>query len=380
MSDVPRRCEECGEDNPERARFCLACGAPLEVSREEERKLVSILFVDLVDFTARSDQADPEDVRDALEAYHRCAKERIEHFGGTVEKFIGDAVMAVFGAVSHGDDAERAVRAGLQVLTAIDGLGTDEPDLGLAARAAVNTGEAVVAVGRRAAGDAIAIGDVVNTAARLQSAAPPGRLIVGSETYRATRHAIAYEELPAVNAKGKSEPVRAWLAVEAFGPPAERAVTVSPMVGRDRELALLETIWEQAVGDRRLQAVTAIGPPGIGKSRLAREIAERVEHRGARVLRGKCQPYDEQTGYPAFGQVVKQVAGVFDTDPRPSPAARSTTSRRRCCRTRSRTRSPAISPSSSGWAPTSPPTSRSSSSTRRGASWSASGTSGRPSS
>jgi class 3 adenylate cyclase len=266
-------CAQCGEDNPERARFCLNCGAPLGAAppvARQERKLVSVLFVDLVGFTSRSDQADPEDVRDMLERYHARAKEEIEQYGGVVEKFIGDAVMAVFGApVTHGDDAERAVRAGLRVLEGIDELNRDDPQLELQARAAVNTGDAVVAVGTDGrSGEALAMGDVVNTASRLQGAAPSGRLIVGETTYRATRATIRYEELPAVDAKGKREPVPAWLAVEALPAPAERPVGKAPMVGRDREMSLLASLWERAVGERRPHLVTMIGPPGIGKSRL----------------------------------------------------------------------------------------------------------------
>ena len=158
--------------NPPGARFCSACGAPFgEVpASQEERKLVSVLFVDLVDSTARADKADPEDVREMLNAYHREAKQCIEQYGGVVEKFIGDAVMAVFGApIAHGDDAERAVRAGLRVLEAIG-------RLDLAARAAVNTGDAIVSVEQMRSGEALATGDVVNTAARLQSDAPDDSL------------------------------------------------------------------------------------------------------------------------------------------------------------------------------------------------------------
>jgi class 3 adenylate cyclase len=186
--------------------------------------LVSVLFVDLVGFTSRSDRADPEDVRDTLQTYHTHVKQQIEQYGGTVEKFIGDAVMAVFGApTAHGDDAERAVRAGLRVLEAIEDLNREQPGLDLAARGAVNTGEAVVAIGSGPpSGEALAMGDVVNTASRLQTAAPPGRLIVGDETYRATRTVIRYEPLAAVAAKGKREPVAAWLAVAPIGGPADR--------------------------------------------------------------------------------------------------------------------------------------------------------------
>src|SRR2546426_10653254 len=226
------RCGRCGEENPERARFCLACGAPLDAEPvKQERKLVSVLFVDLVDFTRRSDRADPEDVRDTLRAYQSAAQERIDHFGGTMEKFIGDAIMAVFGArVSHGDDAERAVRAGLAVLQAVGGLN-------LEARGAVNTGEAVVSVASGpATGEALAMGDVVNTASRLQTSAPAGRLVVGEETYRLARNAIDFQPLASVEAKGKAEPVRAWLAVAPVAAGPSRPDF--PLVGRERELAL----------------------------------------------------------------------------------------------------------------------------------------------
>src|SRR5260370_393936 len=163
------RCGRCGEENPERARFCLACGAPLTGESRQERKVISVLFADLVGFRGHSHDGDPEDVRDTLHAYHGAAKEAIESYGGNLEKFIGDAVMAVFGApISHGDDAERAVRAGLRVLAAVE-------DLGLRARAAVNTGEAVVAVrGAANSGPGPAMGDVVNTPSRRPAAAPAG--------------------------------------------------------------------------------------------------------------------------------------------------------------------------------------------------------------
>src|SRR5262245_49521517 len=167
-AEAPLICSNCGEENPPGSRFCNSCGAELvQAAVQEERKLVSVLFVDLVEFTARSDRADPEDFRDTLELYHSAVRRSIEEYGGVLEKFIGDAVMAVFGApVSHGDDAERAVRAGFRVFKTID----------LPARAAVNTGEAIVSVDQARSGEALATGDVVNTAARLQNTAPPGRV------------------------------------------------------------------------------------------------------------------------------------------------------------------------------------------------------------
>jgi class 3 adenylate cyclase/tetratricopeptide (TPR) repeat protein len=310
------RCSGCGAENPSHSRFCSSCGAPLDgaAARREERKLVSVLFVDLVGFTSRSDRADPEDVRDALSLYHGEAKQRIEQHGGTVEKFAGDAVMAVFGApIAHGDDAERAVRAGLAVLESIDELNSAH-GLDLAARAAVNTGDAVVAVGGDRGGQALAIGDVVNTASRLQTAAPEGRLIVGEDTHRATRHAISYEALESVQAKGKAEPVQAWLALEPVGGPAERPMAAHPLIGRDRELELMRSLWERAVAERRPHLVTLLAPPGIGKSRLCREVSALVSEDGGQVLRGRCVPYGAQTGYQAFSQIIRAATGIFESD------------------------------------------------------------------
>jgi class 3 adenylate cyclase/tetratricopeptide (TPR) repeat protein len=301
-------CDRCGSENTASARFCSSCGNRLGGAAEEERKLVSVLFVDLEGFTASSDDADPEDVRDLLEAYHASAKECIEQYGGTVEKFIGDAVMAVFGApVAHGDDAERAVRAGLRVLEQVEAHG-------LSARAAVNTGEAVVRLADQASGEAIALGDVVNTASRLQSHAPTGRVLVGDATFRSTRQAIRYEPHDAVTAKGKAEPVTAWLAVEAF-PRAEGDIpSAVAFVGRGRELELVGSVWNQAVSDRRPHVVTVLGSPGVGKSRLCREVAALVAADGGQILRGRCLPYEETTGYHAFSLIVRQVAGIFDSD------------------------------------------------------------------
>ena len=308
-------CTRCGRTAPPDASFCAACGAPLaREAPHEERRLVSILFVDLEGFTASADAADPEDVRDALGRYHDVARERIESYGGTLEKFIGDAVMAVFGApVAHGDDAERAVRAGLRVLEGIDELRGQGFDL--AARAAVNTGEAIVSVNRRDAGEALAIGDVVNTASRLQSGAPAGRLVVGAETRRATRHAVEYAPLPSLDAKGKAEPVEMWLATRIVSEPAERRGSSGLFVGRARELDLVRSVWRQATLERRPHVVTVVGPAGIGKSRLCREIVTEVEAADGVFLRGRCLPYEEQTGYHASAQIVRHAFGIFDSDP-----------------------------------------------------------------
>ena len=230
-----------------------------------------------------------------------------------MEKFIGDAVMAVFGApVAHGDDAERAVRAGLRVLAQVEAHG-------LSARAAVNTGEAVVRLTEQASGEAIAMGDVVNTASRLQSHAPTGRLIVGDATYRSTRQTIRYEPHDAVTAKGKAEPLAAWVAVEVLPRVEGDVPSAAAFVGRGRELELVRSVWNQAVSDRRPHVVTVLGSPGVGKSRLCREVAALVAADGGQILRGRCLPYEETTGYHAFSQLVRQVAGIFDSDAPASP-------------------------------------------------------------
>jgi class 3 adenylate cyclase/tetratricopeptide (TPR) repeat protein len=313
-------CPNCGEENPERARFCLACGTALEAAPSgEERKVVSVLFVDLVGFTAGADRADPEDVRATLRPYHERVSREIERFGGTVEKFVGDAVMAVFGApVAHEDDAERAVRAGLRILDAIAELNEHE-QLDLSVRAAVATGEAVVQLGAQpGTGEGIATGDVVNTAARLQGQAPVGGLIVNEQACRATRQAIRYEELPGLELKGKHEPVAAWQAISAtsrFGVDAEVAPP-TPFVGRDRELRLLQDTFERMVGESEIQLVTIIGEPGVGKTRLLAEFRAWVDDRPELVYwrQGRCLPYGDGITFWALGEIVKAHAGILESD------------------------------------------------------------------
>jgi len=270
-------CPKCGRESTADARFCSGCGSPLvaePAAAREERKVVSVVFVDLVGHTGRSEVSDPEDVRATLAPYHARARDELERHGGTVEKFIGDAVMAVFGApIAHEDDAERAVRAALAVR---DAMVEDELDV----RVAVNTGEALVALDARAAeGEALIAGDVVNTASRIQSAAPTNGVLVGAATFRATERAIAYEEAPPVVAKGKAEPVAVWLAL---GPRARFGVDVGQhggarLVGRDVELRLLRDAFERARNERSTQLVTLVGAPGLGKSRLAWELFRLID-------------------------------------------------------------------------------------------------------
>jgi class 3 adenylate cyclase len=311
-------CPACGQDNPEIARFCLACGAPLEgeAPRREERRVVSVVFVDLVGFTSRSEHLDPEDVRAILTPYHGTVRDELESFGGVVEKFVGDAVMAVFGApTAHGDDPERAVRAALAVRDAVATLNAERPELELRIRGAVNTGEAVVTLtARPALGEAMVAGDVVNTASRLQQHAPVGEIVVGEETYRATRAAIEYEPVEPVTAKGKAEPIRAWRAVAASSATGERDLSTTPFVGRAREVGLLDATWERVERERRPHLITVLGPPGVGKSRLTAEFTGRISVRGGRVVRGRCLPYRERSAYGAFAAQVKDLAGIFDSD------------------------------------------------------------------
>jgi class 3 adenylate cyclase len=304
-------CTHCGQENPDIARFCNACGAPLVEPGQpgEERRIISVMFVDLAGFTGRAEQLDPEDVRAILTPYYERVREELQRHGGTVEKFIGDAVMGVFGApTAYGDDPERAVRAAFAVRD------WAEQD-GLEVRIAVNTGEAIVELEARPGhGEAMVAGDVVNTAARLQTAAPVGAVLVGEETYAATRNAVEYRPAQPVLAKGKSAPVRAWLALRATSQAGERPMAPVPMIGRDRELAVLTGIWERVVDEGRTQFVTVFGPAGIGKSRLALELSQLVADQGARVVRGRSTPYGTSMPYGAFAQQVKQIARIFDSD------------------------------------------------------------------
>jgi class 3 adenylate cyclase len=304
-------CAKCGSENPDGAKFCNACGAQLgEPGRiGEERRLVSVLFVDLVGFTSRSEKLDPEDVRAFLVPYYERVRRELESHGGKVEKFVGDAVMGVFGApVTYGDDAERAVRAAFAVRDWAE-------QEGLELRVAVNTGEAIVALDASPErGETFVAGDVVNTAARLQSASPVGAVLVGEETYVGTRGSIEYRPAQPVVAKGKGAPVQAWLALRATSAIGERPAAPVPMLGRDRELTVLTGAWERVVDEGRSHFVTVFGPAGIGKSRIALELAQLVAGQGARVIRGRSTPYGASSPYSAFAQQVKQISRIFDSD------------------------------------------------------------------
>jgi class 3 adenylate cyclase len=310
-----RLCPVCNQENTELARFCLACGAALtSEAPREERKVVSVLFADLVGFTSRAEQLDPEDVRAVLAPYWERLRSELEKRGGTVEKFIGDAVMALFGApIAHDDDPLRAVGAAL----AIRDWAREEDDLQV--RIAVNTGEALVLLGARPAeGEGMAAGDVVNTTARLQTAAPVNGVLVGETTYRATRDVVEYAEHEPVMAKGKTEPIPVWEALQVrsrIGVDVERATL--PLVGRTRELGVIVDAFERAKSEREPQLVTLVGVPGIGKSRLVGEFFTHLE--GAPDLvwwrQGRAMPYGDGVSFWAVAEMVKAQAGIEENDP-----------------------------------------------------------------
>ena len=242
------------------------------------RKTVTVLFADVTGSTALGESLDPEALRHVMSRYFEQARAILERHGGTVEKFIGDAVMAVFGVpVTHEDDALRAARAAAELRDA---------DLGVVLRIGVNTSGVVAAEG-----ETLVTGDAVNVAARLEQAAAPGEILLGDSTYRLARNAVRVEAHVAIDAKGKSEPVAAWTLVNVLDDaPAFTRRLDSPFVGRGEELAALTTAFDRAAATRSAQRVTIFGAAGIGKSRLARELVQAVDGR-ARVVVGRCLAY-----------------------------------------------------------------------------------------
>ncbi|HKT44903.1 MAG TPA: AAA family ATPase [Gaiellaceae bacterium] len=308
-------CASCSRDLAGEFSFCPFCGAPVGAATgpAEERKVVTCLFCDLVGFTSRAERLDPEDVRAMLRPYHARVRDELERRGGTVEKFIGDAVMAVFGApVAHEDDPERAVRAAF----AIRDSAREE---GVELRIGIATGEALVTLDARPAeGEGMASGDVVNTAARLQSAAPVYGVLVGETTFRATRRTIVYREVAPVAAKGKKDPVPAWEAVEArsrFGTEVLDHVTAE-LVGRERELDVLRSALDRVRSERSSQLVTLVGVPGMGKSRLVHELSRVVNAESDLTTwrQGRCLAYGDGVTFWALAEIVKAHAGVLEGD------------------------------------------------------------------
>jgi class 3 adenylate cyclase/tetratricopeptide (TPR) repeat protein len=316
-------CPACGQENPPGFRFCGACGAALEAEvQREERKLVTALFADIVGSTASAEHLDPEDVRARLAPYYARVRSELVRFGGTVEKFIGDAVVALFGApAAHEDDPERAVRAALAVRNAIADLNAEDAWLDLHIRIGVNTGEALIVVGARTTeGEGMATGDVMNTAARLQSAAPVDGIVVGAATYEATADAIEYRAADAIQAKGKSEPVPVWEVVGARRPPSRRAPSGTRLVGRERELEVFDEVWRRVRDDRSPGLATVVGPPGIGKSRLLVEFAARADE--ATVHWGRSLSYGEGITYWAIAEILKDAAGILVDDAEEATSAK----------------------------------------------------------
>jgi class 3 adenylate cyclase/tetratricopeptide (TPR) repeat protein len=306
-------CASCGAENREGARFCDSCGAPLAEAApaREVRKVVTVLFCDVTGSTALGERIDPESLRRVMSRYFETAKAIVERHGGTVEKFIGDAVMAVFGVPTvHEDDALRAVRAAGELRGGLEGLNDElERDYGtrLELRMGVNTGEVVTGTEER-----LATGDAVNVAARLEQAAQPGEVLLGEETYGLVREAVDAEPAPPLEAKGKAETLLAHrlLSVQA-GAPVRRHD--APMIGRERQRVLLDNAFANVVGERACHLFTILGVAGVGKSRLAAEFLAGIED--ATVVRGRCLSYGEGISYWSVTEVVKQLVPDGTTGP-----------------------------------------------------------------
>ncbi|MEZ5382700.1 MAG: adenylate/guanylate cyclase domain-containing protein [Microthrixaceae bacterium] len=316
-------CPSCGADAPPEARFCGTCGLSLR-AQVEERRVVSVLFADLVGFTGLSEQLDPEQIKHLVDA----AFERLVHdvvtFGGRVDKIVGDAVVALFGApVAHEDDAERAVRAALRMQETLNQFAS-ETSLAIRMRVGVNTGEVLVGA-LRAGGDYTAMGDVVNIASRLQTSADPGTVLVGASTRLATEDTIGYEPQGALVVRGRDEPVEAFRALEPKARPGARPWSPRmPLVGRNTELSLLGDAVSASIERSRALVLLLSGDAGVGKSRLADELAERANQvNGARTFTGRFIPYGEANQWSAIAEVLRQGLGLGEEAP--EDEARSTT-------------------------------------------------------
>ncbi len=325
-------CPNCGTANSADSKFCGECATPLTGAAAAgaqttlgaapspgtsaagaERRLVSVLFADLVGFTPFAEERDAEDTREMLSRYFEIASDVIKRYGGTVEKFIGDAVMAVWGTpVAHEDDAERSVRAGLELVDAVRALGPT-----IQARAGILTGEAAVTLG--ATNQGMVAGDMVNTAARLQGVAQPGTVLVGEATMRATEAAIAFEPLGDQDLKGKAAPVPAWRALRVVAERGGRNRTEAleaPFVGRDDELRLLKDLFHATGREQRTRLVSITGPGGIGKSRLAWEFEKYMDGISETIYwhRGRSPSYGEGITFWALGEMVRARAGLAESD------------------------------------------------------------------
>ena len=335
-SPLAAACPACGTANQPGAKFCSECATallpgarparssattPAAPEPGAERRLVSVLFADLVGFTTLAEGRDAEDTRELLTHYFDLARDVIARYGGTVEKFIGDAVMAVWGApVAREDDAERAVRAGLELVDAVRSLGP-----GIQARAGVLTGEAAVTIG--ATNQGMVAGDIVNTASRLQSAAAPGTVLVGEATQRAAAGAIVFEEAGDQTLKGKAAPVAAWRAVRVVAQRGgrNRSETLeAPFVGRDEELRQLKDLFHATAREGRPRLVSVIGPGGIGKTRLAWEFLKYLDGLLDRVWwhAGRSPAYGDGITFWALGEMIRGRAGLVESDDEATTRAR----------------------------------------------------------
>jgi class 3 adenylate cyclase/tetratricopeptide (TPR) repeat protein len=323
-------CPKCGAPNDPVDKFCGECGTELGVQSgntvdgggaldhdPHERRFVAVLFADLVGFTPFSETRDHEVVRAALTNYYDRSREIVERFGGAVEKFIGDAVMAVWGAtVAHEDDAERAVRAGLELTDMVSRLGDESQNGSLSLRVGVLAGEASVGPSSRELG--LIVGDLVNTASRLQSIAEPGTVVVGGATYRMLRDGVQFEPLGEHALKGKAEPVDIWRAVSVKRDRTQhvRSGLVSPFVGRTEEIRLLKDAVNATERVGRSRLISIVGEAGIGKTRLAWELRKYVGGLVGDVYwhDGRSPAYDQGLPFWALGEMVRQRAGIAETD------------------------------------------------------------------
>ena len=319
-------CARCGTGNPERAKFCLECGAELAAParpRREVRKVVTVLFTDVSGSTSLGEKTDPESLRHVMSRYFEESKAVLGHHGGTVEKFIGDAVMAVFGIPQlHEDDALRAVRAATELRTALEALNEElyrTHGFGIAVRIGVNTGEVVA--GDPDAGQALVTGDAVNVAARLEQAAKPGEILIGAGTFRLVKDAVRVEELEALTLRGKTDRTHAYRLLDVA--PGSTRVTRqldSPMVGRDHELLLLRQAFERCLREHACHLFTVLGVAGVGKSRLVTDFTTALET--ATVLAGRCLPYGEGITFWPVAEIVAEAAGIDETEDREEAQAK----------------------------------------------------------
>ncbi|MET0809650.1 MAG: adenylate/guanylate cyclase domain-containing protein, partial [Thermoleophilaceae bacterium] len=326
---LAKTCRSCGHTNPPESRFCGRCGSPLDddvaavVARPVgERRRATVLFADLSGFTSLSERLDPEEVTILLDRCMKPLGETIERYGGVISNVAGDGLLALFGVPrAHEDDPERAVRAALEMQRCVREQVADCS--GLELRVGVNTGEMMFAPAGPQREPTVH-GDAVNTASRLETAAPVGGVLVGEETYSATHEAFDYERVPPLRVKGKAAPVAAWVAIEPLGAPAARALSVVSMVGRDVELDLLSRMWERTLLQCRPHLTTVHGPAGIGKTRLVDELLRGIVGREAAtaVYTGRCLPYGQGITYWPLREILWAAARIALDDTAPAAAER----------------------------------------------------------